>query len=345
MAQTIEHTPAETNAEAAFAIIGMALGYVAAQALHVAATLGIADLVAAGPRHIDDLAAATGTHAPSLSRVLRTLCSVGVFAEDAEGRFAQTPRSATLRADAPGSIRDAVIWVNEPMHYRSTGDTVQTVTTVRPAFDALFGSPYFDYLAADPGAGRIWDAGMACFSSMENAPIAHAYAFPDGAQIVDIAGGQGGFLAEILLANPTTRGVLYDLPAVVANPQQIVAAGARDRCETVGGDFFEFLPPGGDIYALKRVLHDWDDETCIAILARCRRVIQESGRVLIVDAVIPPGNDPHPAKIVDIVMLNILGGRERTETEFRDLLAAAGFRLNRVIPTHSMLSIVEGMPI
>ena len=345
MTQTTERTEPEADATAAFAVIGMALGYVAAQALHVAATLGIADRVAAGPRHIDDLAAATGAHGPSLYRVLRTLCSVGVFAEDAQGRFTQTPRSATLRADAPGSIRAAVIWVTAPMHYRSSGDTVQTVMTGRPAFDDVFGRPYFDYLAADPEAGRVWDEGMACFSGMENAPIARAYAFPTGAQIVDVAGGQGGFLAAVLTANPTTRGVLYDLPAVVANPQQIIAAGVRERCEPVGGDFFEFLPPGGDIYVFKRVLHDWDDHTCIALLGRCRGVMPESSRVLIIDAVIPPGNHPHPAKIVDGVMLNILGGRERTEQEFRDLLAAAGFRLTRVIPTHSMLSIVEGVPI
>lgn len=344
MTQTIERTESETGAAAAFAVINMALGYVAAQALHVAATLGIADLVAASPQHIDDLAAASGAHGPSLYRVLRTLCSVGVFAEDQQGRFTQTPRSATLRADAPGSIRAAVIWVNEPMHYRSCGDTVQTVMTGLPAFDGIFGRSYFDYLAANPEAGQVWDEGMACFSGMENAPIAQAYAFPTGAQIVDVGGGQGGFLAEILTANPTTLGVLYDLPVVVTNPQHLVTAGVLDRCEPVGGDFFEFLPPGGDIYVFKRVLHDWDDETCIGLLQSCRRVIPETGRVLIVDAVIPPGNDPHPAKIVDIVMLNILRGRERTESEFRALLTAAGFRLTQVIPTHSMLSIVEGVP-
>jgi hypothetical protein len=250
-----------------------------------------------------------------------------------------------LRTDAPGSIRAAVRWVTAPMHYRSAGDTLQTVLTGRPAFDDLFGSSYFDYLARNPQAGRVWDEGMACFASMENRPIAQAYAFPRGAQIVDVGGGQGGFLAEVLTANPTARGVLYDLPAVVADPRLLVAAGVRERAEAVGGDFFEFLPPGGDVYIFKRVLHDWDDATCVELLQSCRRVIPDGGRVLIIDAVIAPGNDPHAAKIVDLVMLNILRGRERTESEFAKLLTAAGFRLNRVIPTPSMLSIVEGRPI
>lgn len=342
MAQVTER--ATTGVQERIAVAGMALGYVVGQALNAAAHLGIAELLAAGPRHIDDLAAATGAHGPSLYRVLRTLAGVGVFAEEGEHRFAQTPLSETLRADVPGSIRDAVVWINEPMHYRSCGGTLQSVMTGRPAFDDVFGVSYFDYLAANPEAARVWDAGMACFSGLENAAIAHAYAFAAGAQIVDVGGGQGGFLAEVLATDPSLRGVLYDLPAVVANPRSLAEAGLRDRCEMVGGDFFEFLPPGADVYIFKRVLHDWDDATCIDLLRRCRQTLPATGRVLVVDAVVPPGNDPHPAKIVDLIMLTALSGRERTEEEFRSLFAAADLRLTRVVPTHSMLAIVEGGP-
>lgn len=325
-------------------VISMALGFVAGQALHTAAKLGLADLVAAGPRHVENLAAATGAHPQSLHRILRTLASTGVFAEVADGCFAATPRSDTLRTGAPGSIKDAVIWVSEPMHYRSCGDLPRAVLTGEPAFDAIFGTTYFDYLAANPDAARGWDAGMACFSGLENAPIAAAYDFPRGAQVLDIGGGQGGFLAEVLKRDPSLRGVLFDLPAVVDDPSAIAAAGLLDRCNTVGGDFFEFLPPGADAYVFKRVLHDWDDDTCVGLLRRARAAMPATGRVLAIDAVIPPGNDPHPAKIVDLIMMSILPGRERTEAEFRDLFAAAGLCLTRVIPTPSMLAIVEGIP-
>jgi cyclopropane fatty-acyl-phospholipid synthase-like methyltransferase len=185
---------------------------------------------------------------------------------------------------------------------------------------------------------------MACFSAMEDAPIAGAYRFPSGARVVDIGGGQGGFLTEVLRGDPSLRGLLFDLPAVVEDPRVLREAGLLDRCELVGGDFFDAVPTGGDVYVLKRVLHDWDDATCVDLLTRCRAVVPDDGRLLVIDAVIPPGNDPHPAKIVDMVMMSILPGRERTEHELADLFSAAGFRLERVIPTHSMLAIAEGVP-
>jgi hypothetical protein len=322
----------------------MALGYVLADALHAAAKLGIADLLAAGPCHIDELAAATGAHGPSLYRLLRTLGSAGVFTEDEPRRFALTSLGEPLRSDVPGSIRDAVIWIGEPMHARSCGEVLTSVLTGRPAFDTIFGMPYFNYHAADPESGRIFDRGMACFAGIEDGAIARAYAFPASARIADIGGGRGGFLAEVLKAQPAARGILFDRPAVVEEPSLLEAAGVLDRCETVGGDFFEAVPPGADVYILKRVLHDWDDDACIALLRRCRAALAAQGRVLVIDAVIPPGNDPHPAKIVDLIMLTALTGRERTEAEFRELLTAAGLRLTRILPTPSALAIVVGVP-
>ena len=325
-------------------VISLSLGYVMGQALHAAAELGVADALTHGPRTVAEIAAETGTHEPSMRRLLRTLASGGVFTETDPDRFGLTPLSETLRRGTAGSVRDAVIWVGEPMHYATCGDLTATVKAGTPAFDRLFHRPYFDALAADPDAARVWDRGMACFSSMENAPIAHAYDFPTGTRVVDIGGGQGGFLAEVLSTDPTLCGVLFDLDDVVNNPRELEDAGLLDRCKLVSGNFFESLPSGGDLYVFKRVMHDWDDNTCIKLLQLCRDVIPADGRLLIVDAVIPPGNDPHPAKIVDIVMMGVLGGRERTEAEFSQLLYTAGFTLNRTIPTHSMLAIVEALP-
>jgi hypothetical protein len=322
-------------------VVSLSLGYVMGQALHAAATLGVADAIADGASQVDEIAAATATHPPSLRR----LASGGILTQDASGGYTLSTLGETLRSDVPGSVRAAVIWVSEPMHYGTCGDLAHTVRTGEPAFDRQFGRPYFEHLAADPQAGRVWDQGMACFSAMEDAPIAQAYPFPSGARVVDVGGGgQGGFLAETLKTDPTLRGVLFDLPEVVANPRLLRESAVLDRCELAGGDFFDEVPAGGDLYVLKRVLHDWDDAACIDLLTRCRKVVPATGRLLVIDAVIPPGDDPHPAKIVDIVMMGILPGRERTEAELADLFAAAGFTLTRVIPTHSMLAIAEGVP-
>lgn len=326
-------------------VLSLSLGYVMGQALHAAAKLNIPDAMADGPRTIDDIAAWTGTHAPSLRRLLRTLASGGIVTELDTGEFALTTLGHTLRSGIDGSVRDAVIWVSEPMHYGSCGDLAYTVKTGAPAFDSRVGAAYFDHLAANPQAGRVWDAGMACFSSMEDAPIAGAYAFPTGAHVIDIGGGHGGFLGEVLRANPTARGLLFDRAAVVAHPQRLAVPELAGRYDVAAGDFFDAVPSGGDVYVYKRILHDWDDERCVTVLRRCRDAVGTGSRLLVIDAVIPPGNDPHPAKIVDMVMMSILPGRERTEREFAQLFAAAGFHLTRVIPTHSMLAIVEGKPI
>jgi cyclopropane fatty-acyl-phospholipid synthase-like methyltransferase len=230
------------------------------------------------------------------------------------------------------------------MHYSSCGDLAHTVKTGRPAFNELFGSAYFEHLEQHPEAGHVWDAGMANFSSMEDEPIAHAYTFGDGTRVIDIGGGQGGFLAAVLTMNPTAHGVLFDRPGVASAPQRLIDAGLEGRYETVAGDFFESVPPAGDVYIYKRVLHDWNDDECITLLRRCRDVIPPTGRLLVIDAVIPRDDDPHPAKIVDMIMMGILPGRERTADEFAQLLDQGGFELTNVVPTHSMLAIVEGRP-
>lgn len=318
-------------------VVSLSLGYVMGQALRAAAELGVPDVLDDGPQTAEEVAAQIGAHGPSMHRLLRTLASGGIVLQQDDGRFALTTLGETLRRDAPDSVRDAVRWVGEPMHYATCGDLAETVRTGEPAFPRLFAQGYFERLDADPEAARVWSEGMACFSSMENLPIARSYAWPHGASVVDLGGGHGGFLAHVLDSDASLRGVLFDRPEVVAE------APTMDRCERVAGDFFERVPAGCDVYVLKRVLHDWDDATCTGLLRRCRDALPPGGRILIIDAVIPPGNDPHPAKIVDLIMMGILAGRERTEPEFAQLCSAASLRLNRVIPTPSMLTIAEAL--
>jgi hypothetical protein len=197
-------------------------------------------------------------------------------------------------------------------------------------------------LTEHPEAGAWFDRGLANFSAPENAAIVGAYDFAQFQRIVDVGGGQGGLLAEILKAHPSLRGTLYDLPQVVRDPAYLTAAGLADRCEIIGGNFFESLPRGGDAYILKRILHDWSDQRCLEILRQCRQAIDEKARILVVDAVLPAGNEPHPGRVMDILMMVLTEGRERTEQEFRELYERAGFMLTKVIPTRSVLSIVEG---
>jgi spermidine synthase len=201
---------------------------------------------------------------------------------------------------------------------------------------------FFEYLTEHSEAGAWFDRGLANFAAPENAAIVGAYDFADFERVVDVGGGQGGLLAEILKAYPSLKGTLYDLPQVVRDPAYLTAAGLVDRCEIVGGDFFESLPRGGDAYILKRILHDWSDQRCLEILRHCREAMDEKARILVVDAVLPAGDEPHPGKVMDIFLMALTDGRERTEQEFRELYESADLNLTKVIPTRSVLSIVEG---
>jgi hypothetical protein len=328
----------------ALRMVSIAYGGLPAQAVAVAAQLGIVDHLAEGPRTAADLAGVTGTDAPSLYRLLRALATMEVLAEDEEGRFSSTPLGDTLRSDAPGSIRAAVIMAGDPTFTRPCGEMAHSVRTGGPAFDHVFGAPIFEYLTTHPEAGAIFNRGMANFSAMENPAIAASYDFPAGSRVADVGGGRGGFIAEVLKAHPGVRGVLYDLAEVVCEPTYLAAAGVADRCEVIPGDFFSSVPSGADVYVVKRILHDWADEECIRILGNLRRAMSPTGRVLAIDAVIAAGGQPDMNKVSDLLMMVVTPGRERTEAEFRRLYAAADLRLSRVIPTPSALSIIEGTP-
>ena len=326
-------------------LLQMMTGYWVSQALYVAAKLGIADLLADGPVDCEDLAAATNTHAPSLQRVLRALASVGVFTEVSPGSFALTPLAELLRTETPGSMSALAIMYAEEQ-YRAWGELLHSVRTGEMAFDHQFGMGYFEYLAQHPEADRVFNEAMTGWTQQLVGAVVDTYDFSPFHTVVDVGGGYGALLATILRNNPGTRGILFEQPHVIASAEEeLVAAGVADRCTFVGGDFFVEVPAGGDAYVLSQILHDWDDERCVAILGQCRRAMPGHGKLLVVELVLPPGDEPSLGKWLDLHMLVLLGGRERTATEYDALFRAAGFKLARVVPTSPGPSVVEAIPV
>jgi O-methyltransferase domain/Dimerisation domain len=336
-------TASPRRAPAGAELLEMIVGFQVSRAICAAAELGIADLLADGPKTVPELAGATGTRPPLLYRLLRALASRGIFAEDDDGRFGMTALAEPLRSDAPGgSVRAYALFVGQPFNQRPWEELVGTLRTGEPGFDRAYGISWFDYLSGNAGDSDLFNAAMSSRTSGETAAVVAAYDFAGLGTIVDVAGGHGGLIAAILAASPGTRGVLFEQPHVIAGARSALQQrGIAGRCELVGGDMFAAVPPGGDVYLVKRTLHDWDDDRAAAILRNCCRAMTDGGRVLIIEMVIPPGNGPHLGKFYDLTMMVTLGGRERTEPEFAQLLAAAGLRLTRVVPTQSPLSIIE----
>jgi predicted O-methyltransferase YrrM len=315
------------------------------RAIYVAVELGIADLLADGPRTAGDLAATTNTDAPSLYRVLRLLASEGVFAEIAEGRFELTPRAAALRKDA-GPARLQVLFLGRPASWQAAGNLSHTVRTGETAFNQMHGVDFFEYNRRHPDDQLLFDQLMAAQTKPVARAVAAKYDFSAMASIIDVGGGRGALAIEILTAHPHLRGMVFDQPAVAAEAAEaIAAAGLSERCEGVGGDFFRSVPNGHDAYLMKYILHDWDDKDCVAILRSCRSAMGAGGHLLVVEAIIPPGNEPSFGKTQDINMLINVGGCERTEAEYRALYEAAGLELTRCIPVMGELNIIEGVPV
>jgi O-methyltransferase domain len=311
-----------------------------------AAKLDLADHLKHGPRTVEELAAAADVQAPALYRVLRALASVGVFAETRDKRFKLTPLAATLQKAVPGSMRAAALMLGERYQEDSWARLLHGVKTGEIPFLSAHGVSYFEYLEKHPEELKTFGEAMTSISTTENRAIAAACKFSGIRTLVDVGGGNGSLLATILKANPKLKGVLFDLPSVTARAKQdghLKAQGIAERCTLESGDFFEAVPKGGDAYLMKRTLHDWNDERCAKILANCRVAMSEKGRVLVVDSVIAPGNEPDRGKLLDMQML-IIGGRERTREEFVSLFRKAGLKLTRIVPTKSPLSIVEGVP-
>jgi hypothetical protein len=315
-----------------------------AQALAVTAKLGVADLLNAGPKTPAEIGLATGTQATAMRRVLRALAGAGVFVEDENGRFALTPLAGPLRSDAADSIRSYAVMTGERWVWQSVGALEHSLRTGTPAFDKVFGAPLFDYYAAHPDAARVSAEGLKSVGRGQDAAVAAAYDFTSVDMVVDVGGGQGGLLAAILAANPQARGVLFDLPHVAAMARQsLEAAGLLARCRIEAGDFFREVPAHGDVYLLRKVIHDWDDERALAILRTCRSAMTEGSRLLLLEMIVPVGNTPSYAKLLDLLMLVYAGGRERTEAEYRHLLTSAGLSVSRIVPTASAVSIIEAV--
>jgi O-methyltransferase domain len=322
---------------------GIITQYFSSRALYAAAMIDVAGTLADGPKSIDDLASKTGTHAPSLYRILRVLAMHGIFAEDNDGRIANTPLSSLLRADVPGSLRDLVLLFGDETSWRSWEGILHAVRTGQAPFEKIYGEKFFDYLQTHPDTAAMFDRAMASSSASTNAAVVRAYDFSGLGTVVDVAGGVGSTLCSIVAATPGLKGIVFDLPHVGERAQAFIASqGLSPRCDFVSGSFFETVPSGAGAYFMKHILHDWGDEDCARILATCHSAMGVNSRLLICERIVPPGNEASSAKVIDLHMLMTNhGGKERNEKEFRALLTGSGFELVRVIPTGTAWSLIE----
>jgi len=327
-------------------VLQLATGYIASMSIYVVAKLGIADLLAGGPKPVSELATASGAHEDRLYRVLRTLASVGLFSETSPRRFALNPAGSTLRRDTPDSVHPMALWMADPFHFRVYAELMHTVKTGDITFDHVYGKPVFEYLPGDREESEIFDNAMTWFSDMVVPAVLEAYDFSGIGTLLDVAGGRGALMRGILKRYPQMRGMVVDMEHVIEAAKQVEENKALGhRCNFMAADFFASVPASADAIIMKHIIHDWDDEPALKILKNCRTALagKPNAKVLLVEAVISQDNEPHLAKFIDVEMMVYPGGRERTEEEFRELFAAAGLRLNRAVPTKSPLWVLEAV--
>ena len=346
MATAVTKSPAGVERHAIEQLMQIATGFQLSACLYVAAKLNIADLVAHKRCSTEELAARTGTNADALYRVLRALISIGIFAEPEPRIIGLSPGAEPLRSDVPGSVHDLVLWAADPFLIHIVSELLYSVETGKPAVEHLYGKPAFECIATMPRVQAAFNHGMTAISREFAPAVLDAYDFSGIETLMDVAGGQGYFISEALRRHRKMNGILLDLPHVVESARHMLSeTGVDDRCQTVAGDFFEEVPAGADGYYLQHIIHDWDDEHALKILGNIRKALagRNRGRMLIVDAVLPETPDPHPAKLLDLVMLTIPGGRERTEPEWHELCAKAGFRISQIVPTRVGKSVIEAV--
>ena len=330
------------EAAAAQQLMQLSTGYIASTVIFLAVKLRLPDRIESGNRTAAALARATGTNEEALYRVLRTLASLGVFEETAPREFANNLASSMLRSNTPGSFYDMALWMSDPMHFQVYANALYSVQTGKPAIEKTFGVPVFEYFPKNPEESEVFNNAMTAFSAVVIPAVLEAYDFSGIGTLIDIAGGHGLVLTSILQKYPAMQGVLFDLEHVLAGARpRIDSLGLSNRCRTESGDFFKAVPAGGDAYIMKHIIHDWDDERALAILGNIRTAMNPGGRVILLETIVLPGNQPDFGKIIDLEMLLMPGGRERTEAEFRDLFARVGFKQVRIIPTQSPLSVLE----
>jgi len=321
-------------------------GYWFSQALHCAAALNLADIIHLnGPSKVSDLANKTGSNEKYLYRLLRLLASEEVFEETEKGVFTLTPRASQLRSDIPGS-QYAMAIMSGSEHYTASSRMIDAVRGGRCAYEIAHGKPLFEYLKEHPGSARIFDMAMQSIHGTETKQMLEAYDFSKFETLMDIGGGNGSLLVEVLRANPKLKGVLFDQDHVIEAARGFMEShGVSSRCRLVSGDFFVSVPNGADACLLRHIIHDWDDETSVKLFKNIREVLPANGRLLVVDAVLPEGNTPHPGKLFDWIMMGIPGGVERTEDEFREILRKGGFKVERIVPTAGLNSVIEAVPV
>jgi hypothetical protein len=326
-------------------LLQLGFGAILQHAVSIVAELGVADLIERGAgRPVSELAQDVGCHERSLYRCLRFLASRGIFEEQSERNFALTPLAEALRTDSEDSFRaGARLWGHL---LPAVGELEHSLRTGRSGYGKAYGKEIFDYLGDHPELAPVFDAGMTAIHGTETPAMIEAYDFSGISTLADVGGGNGSLLTAVLGKYPSMRGLLYDLGHVAGRARDNIASvGLSDRCEVREGNFFESFPADVDAYLMRHIIHDWTDEQCGQILNNCRAVIPEGGRLLVVEPVVPAGNDPSPAKDLDMAMLLFPGGMERTEEEYRGLLAASGFELASVTATSSPVSVIEGRPV
>ena len=328
-------------------LLQMIAGRWVSQTIVMAAHYGIADLLKEGAQSVDALALATQTDPKSLYRFLRALASLGVIAEREDGQFEIAPLGIYLQTDAPVSLRSLALMFGQDWQHRVWRNLPYSLQTSQPAFEQQFGMSFYEYFAHNASVGQNFDEAMTSLSGTNVSAIADAYDFSQFSRIIDIAGGHGLLLSTILKMNPGLQGILFDVPNVLEGAKTAgVIDTVRDRIDLVAGNYFEGVPQDADAYLFKLIIHDWNDDRACELLKRCYQSMPDHSKLLVIEHVIADGNEPDFGKLLDVeILLTMSGGRERTATEYRELFASAGFKLTRIVPTQSTVSIVEGVKI
>jgi hypothetical protein len=338
-------TPQSQNIPPHVGMLQIMTGVMIAGAVSALARLGVPDHLDAGPLSAEELASKVDAQPGPLYRLMRATASVGVLAHGPDGRFSQTPLSAVLRTNASPSLRGWAMMNSQEWHLRGWEHLEYCVRTGKQALDHIYGKPAFAFFSERPADGAIFNQAMTDLSALDSPAVAEAYSFEGIHSLMDIGGGHGLLLATILQRHAHLKGTLYEMASVIEGAKSGPLTPVMNRCTLIAGDMFASVPAGVDAYIMKHIIHDWPDDMCLKILRSCRQCVNAGGKLLVVDDVIQPGNHFEPGRFLDLEMLIFPGGLERTEVQFRDLFAASGWRLNRVIPTAAGICIVEGVPV